>query len=336
MNFYLKIRKFLYVFIFLFSIGFAFQNCAKKDGSLFSNSELEQVESTEPENTNQNEFIPGSTEEPKSSHSFNYEFRQLKITHEAKAISFKNKFNNPVVLVGPTTSKDIESGVVRIRNLTPEGFEIYFQEWGYINNKEHSEELVDILAIEEGVYQQTDGSVWEAKNIDLKAENIETNNPKYFDFKEFNFQHTVSSIAPIIFASVVSENGKTPVTVRLSDIGAKSFKASLREQENYIDGHTQEVVSYLAIHYPETNSSIISNITQLDGTSVPYDIRLFDIDSNDSAPILGTSYYLQEEQSDDNEISHSFERAAVLRIGNRVLAQVQGLNGGDTFVIRRR
>lgn len=63
MNFYLKIRKFLYVFIFLFSIGFAFQNCAKKDGSLFSNSELEQVESTEPENTNQNEFIPGSTKE---------------------------------------------------------------------------------------------------------------------------------------------------------------------------------------------------------------------------------------------------------------------------------
>ncbi|MCB0392190.1 MAG: hypothetical protein KDD58_12940 [Bdellovibrionales bacterium] len=49
--------------MFLLTIGIAFQNSAKKDGSLFSNTEQEQVVSTEPENTNQNEFIPGSTKE---------------------------------------------------------------------------------------------------------------------------------------------------------------------------------------------------------------------------------------------------------------------------------
>ena len=99
----------------------------------------------------------------------------------------------------------------------------------------------------------------------------------------------------------------------------KIKRSELVYAKNYIDGHTQEVVSYLAIHYPETSSSIISNFTQIDGTSVAYDIRLFDIDSDDSAPILGTSYYLQEEQSDDNEIKIYFKVAeSILSINDEM------------------
>ena len=95
--------------------------------------------------------------------------------------------------------------------------------------------------------------------------------------------------------------------------------------------HHIERVSYLAI-LPGNGTD--GSINTGSGSQA---FTLFSDDLNNANKQIGThTYFLQEEQSEDDEIEHFYETVQVLEIGNVSLIQQVSNNGNDTVSIRRR
>ena len=65
-------------------------------------------------------------------------------------------------------NKDPDPGLVRIRNVNKNGFEIRFQEWDYLDGI-HSPETVEYIVVERGDYILRDGTLLEANTVDTDA-----------------------------------------------------------------------------------------------------------------------------------------------------------------------
>lgn len=63
------------------------------------------------------------------------------VDHNWKTISLANRYTKPVVIFGGVPSANLQAANVRVRNVTPNSFEVRVQEWDYLDGLHPDEEL---------------------------------------------------------------------------------------------------------------------------------------------------------------------------------------------------
>jgi hypothetical protein len=124
--------------------------------------------------------------------------------------------------------------VVRIRNVTSTGFGIPLQERDYQDGI-HATETVSYLVMERGHHILSDGTQVEAGTFDTAQTSFGA-----VPFKK------AFSVAPVVIASIASDNEAEAVTGRLRRANTLKFQFRLQEQELNVQTHATETVSYIA------------------------------------------------------------------------------------------
>ena len=165
------------------------------------------------------------------------EVGEVSVGDEWKEVMLSNTFTDPIVVVKPASLNDTSSAVVRVRNVSAQGFEVRIQEWDYLLNIEgnstaHAEEQISYIVIERGSYILDDGTRVEAgwfNTNGLLASFIQT-----------------FAVSPVVVSSVVTNNDETPVIVQMSNIDEAGFDYRLQEEELNDQVHATETVSFIA------------------------------------------------------------------------------------------
>ncbi len=173
------------------------------------------------------------TEEEESAPEFNYEVGEVLGNHEPVHVQFSKPFSNPVVIANVITRNDRAPVVVRVDNVSPEGFDVQVQEYDYLDGT-HTDEIVSYIVLEEGIHTLEDGSVIEAGIFEGSGEPAEIS---------FNSEF---SVPPVVMTSTVSMNSGEAVAERVWDVSTINFKHVLQEQEASRTQHGMETVSYIA------------------------------------------------------------------------------------------
>jgi hypothetical protein len=197
----------------------------------------------------------GTTEEETTSEQsgeMTLEFQELEINHDWKSVTFNNIFYDPVVIAKPMSLNGSHPGVVRVKNLNWEGFDVRIQEWDYLDGS-HTNESAGYIAVEAGRHELPNG-------IQMEAGDFETNSTIAVSFsKPFNHK-------PVVVCSVTSENEFDAVTGRIYNVTKDGFEFELQEQEaNKKEGHyTPETVSFIAC---EPSSDTIGDVSYIVDTT---------------------------------------------------------------------
>jgi len=233
----------------------------------------------------------------------------VNVGSEWATVTFQHSFANPVVIVGPPTYHGHDPGVVRIRNVNSNSFELRIQEWNY-NNGFHVTESVSWMVVEAGDHTLPDGTVWEAGVYEMDGTNR---------WNEIPLSHKMG-MPPVILQTVQSLNGADVVTTRLTSVNGYEFMSAFQEEEARNEGHTVETVGYLAVpivsQCPVGIVSIDHNFGKL-GEGLP-------------------ELFLEEERSRDSEMRHVHEDVGYVVLGQYFFGQIQTFHGSDTVVLRMR
>ena len=161
------------------------------------------------------------------------EVGEIAVTGSWVRVPITNNFTNPIVVAGPLSFNDAAPGVVRIRNVTPTGFEIRVAEWDYLDGV-HNSEMIRYLVMEKGRTTLPDGSIIEAGSF------IGTTS-----FKTIPFAGTFTKV-PVVVTTVITVKESDGISGRLKSVGLKNFAYYFREQEKNWNFHATETVHYIA------------------------------------------------------------------------------------------
>lgn len=274
----------------------------------------------------------------------------IDVTHDWKTVNLPFAFNNPVVVAGGSTRDGGHQGVVRVRNVTTDSFEIRFQEWDYRDGR-HTTENIGYLVVEAGTHMLTDGTQLVAGTTTLTNES----------FKTLSFE-TSFSATPLVIAHTMTNNDPSAVVERVRNINGSSFQMQLNEEEVADGVHATETIGYIAIDQGSATSgdTVLNAVTT--GNSVTHKdttVNFGDIGGSNSPVILSdmqtrdggdaatlrhrsqtstsVTVWVEEEKSKDSELKHTSEVAGVLAMeagilvaGSPLLAQQFGeLNATD-------
>ena len=142
-------------------------------------------------------------------------------------------FTEPVVIAGPPSFGDSQPCVIRVRNVTPEGFETRLAEWDYLDGT-HQAETVSYLVMDKGHTTLPDGTIVEAGSFAGTPTN-----------QNVRFSGLFNTI-PVVLTTIASENEIDTISGRTSKITTVSFAYSFREQEKNKNQHVKETVHYIA------------------------------------------------------------------------------------------
>ena len=149
------------------------------------------------------------------------------------AVAFARPYTAPVVVAGPVSAGGSDPVTVRVRNVTPTGFELQLDEWDYLDGR-HTEETVSWLAVERGVHRLDGGGRIEAGLVGA-GEAVKT----YGLAAGF-------PTAPVVFSQVVTVADGRAVVTRQRNVAPGSFQLRLQGQEAD-PGHGAETVAYVAV-----------------------------------------------------------------------------------------
>ena len=239
--------------------------------------------------------------------------------------TFKNTYNSqPIVIAGPLTDFSVPTVGVRIRHVTPNGFEYQLEETEY-NDGVHGEETFAYLAIEQGVHAIGD-QVWEAGSI-LGDVNSTA-------FQSVSLTGNFSD-APIVLTQLASNEDPIAGITRVRDVTATNFAVKVDEEQREDRRRAAaDSIHYLAI---QRGGGIIGSKAYAAGVALEMDHTSKTITFPDSfsQPIFlagaqtvegndpyflrynklhneGINVRLHEERSGDNEISHPQEEVGYL------------------------
>jgi hypothetical protein len=249
-----------------------------------------------------------------------FESGEVVATHEWTRVTFKNNYQEPIVVARSLSINGGDPSVVRVRNIDPLGFDVRVQEWDYRDGR-HTNESIGYLVMERGTYTLTDGTFLEASTFDTSQ--ADSFAPVLF---ERAFNHT-----PVVIAAVVSLNEADAVTGRMRRVDTQGFQFRLQEQEHNTQSHATESIAYVA--WEPTTGEIDGHSFQVGRTSnaVTHDFHQIGFgtgfseapvfiadmqttDGSDTANIRwsskttsGIEVQIDEEQSRDDEVSHTSE-----------------------------
>lgn len=140
------------------------------------------------------------------------------ITDQWTTVVLDHAFVNPVVMLGPPTKNDDESGVVEIRNVQSNQFQVRVANWERLG-RPRIEEVLDYFVVEAGRHSLPDGQRLEA-GIEYEVEH----KPRFIPFESLNHQ-------PMVLTQVLAGGRSNPATGRVGKIGSSGFNAFVQEAE---------------------------------------------------------------------------------------------------------
>jgi hypothetical protein len=247
------------------------------------------------------------------------------VGHNWMKIPLAKEYMNPVVVAKPVSSRGGDPGVIRIRNVSHNSFELCYNEWAYKDGW-HNQERVFYMVVEAG----------EQSVAGLTVEAGKLNSSKLLadGWGAITFSASFSQ-TPSVFTSVQTYNGADPVTTRLSDCTAAGFDLTMDEEEAKNDGHTTETIGWIAIKRGtgKTNDNrsvvVLSSSTNHTPTKINFGqsmARRFPVVVSDMITTYGgdpgflryknllpssIDLFIQEEQSADSEMTHAMEGVSV-------------------------
>jgi len=259
--------------------------------------------------------IPASTSEDGWNHWYETQnFLQIghwQVTNSWRTIylSQNRTFQRPIIIVSPPSYNEIDPCIIRIRNVTPESFEIKIQEWLYLD-QQHATEEISFMVLEAGKHVLPDGTVWQAGTYTLSG-NLQG--------KGIEFPEPFVNV-PLVFNCGQTCNGSDPFTIRMKNPTQKGFRAAIQLEENRNDGHTTETIGYVAIEPAGALNieKIICDYHPVTLNNIPARPEIF----------------IQEEQSKDWEMWHLYEETGILIINDEIFADIQTFSDRDTATLR--
>ncbi len=239
-------------------------------------------------------------------------------------VTLSRTYDDPVVVMGPLSREGGDPVTVRVRNVTPTGFQWQIDEWDYLDQK-HTKETIGYLVIESGSHTLEDGTVIVAGTTSADHQSRSVDLPSF-------------SSTPVVLAQVTSVNEPLPVVTRVKNVTGDGFQVYLQEDERHDNVHLEESISYIALE-PSTGSThglafeaaataqsitnqtasisfatdfanspvFLANMQTANGDD-PASIRYRSLDSS------GVSFFLDEERSADQEKAHTAESVGYLAI----------------------
>lgn len=228
------------------------------------------------------------------------------------SITFADQIENARVIMGPVSFEGGEAATVRVRNVTDTGFEFQIDEWDYLDGA-HIEETVSWIAGPEGSYVMDSG-----ETITFGQSSLTNEDPVTVTLDGMS-----SDVA--IFAQVSSAQEADAVTTRISGVTGDAFSVRMQEQDSSSGSHATETVDWMAIDsagsvatlsadhtgttlHPTVDTFAFLAAAQTENGSDAMTLRYDDLGDN------GISVIVQEEASDDTELSHYLEDVAVLML----------------------
>ncbi|GMG84889.1 hypothetical protein LNKW23_41050 [Paralimibaculum aggregatum] len=262
-------------------------------------------------------------------------------SNEWHYIAFDQSIRNPVVVLMVNTTNSSHPVVMRADGINDDGFYFQIDEWEYQNGA-HPVESISWMAVAEGIHTLEDGSTIVAENFTVSDSFTEIS----FD-SGFDGSHSFSA-APIVLAQTVTTNDEDAVTTRLRNIDSDSFEIKLQGEEAHT-AHGNETVSVIAIdpgagaNAGSTGDTVTHNeheITFDNGVSgnVVFFAQMQSTDGGDTATVRasyvdgsGATVYVEEEQSKNDETSHTSEEVGYLALeAGALLASMSIALEGDS------
>jgi len=242
-------------------------------------------------------------------------------------VNFTHSFANPVVIARMVSKNGSAPCVVRIDNITGNGFDLRIQEYDYLDDS-HVVEQVSYMIMEAGHYTLADGT-------QVEAGIFSTNAASTYDNHSFNQQFTLT---PVIITSIASVNETDTVTARIRNIDLNGFDVKLQEQELNARNHINESLAYIAWEPSSGNENGIRYEVDRSGNTVTHATSTLEYTANfSSRPLLYTDMQttdggdtaslrtvsneanslqvmVEEEQSKGDEVAHTTEVAGFIAI----------------------
>lgn len=227
-------------------------------------------------------------------------------------VPFDSAIDYPVIVPGVPSDHDQAPGVVEISEVGSDGFTIAFREWSYLDGA-HALEDIDWFALPQGRYRLADGTQVEAGTVTLEGSKSWSS----VDFNE-RFDGT-----PYLFLSVM-HNAGAPVTPRARKIDRDGFDAALFAEDTAAE-HEPVVIGYVAIR-------LGAEVESLGGLDIDLTRRKFD---HRAKGAFEQTIWMQEEQSLDSEVGHTWEKLDLMLLDGGIFAQDGTTRGPDTAAPRR-
>jgi YVTN family beta-propeller protein len=243
---------------------------------------------------------------------------------EWHVVSFDDLYAEPVVVMGPPSFGDADPVTVRVRGVTPTGFEFQIDEWDYLDGA-HATETLSYLVVEAGAHVLSDGRVLVAGRSGGVAH----------VWRSQVLPSGAFVAPPGVLAQAASANGGEAVGVRMRNIGADQFELRLQKQELGDGIVTPDEVHWIAFE-PGAIPGVMEAAVTPQSVGTNPDPIAFGQAFSDGPHLMASlqtvggldpatlrhqgltpsaaEIFLQEEASADPEIAHNAERVAWLAI----------------------
>ncbi len=238
-------------------------------------------------------------------------------------------YQAPVVVAGPATYDGSEPGVVRVRNVTPDSFDIRFQEWNYLDGW-HPAEDIHYAVVERGLWQVDEEALLTVDKLDVDNWNVYVPGRVHFPLP---YEETPDEETLVVVATQQTANGNDAVTERLSAVDTEGFSVAVQEEQAG-GWHPTETLGYFAPGEGRGGVEVFF-------FGMP-DVEIGSDETTDgSLFLLGWEILIVEEQSLDPETFHCEEVIGWMAFDFSAatpyfLADMQTCDGFDTASLRCR
>ena len=262
-----------------------------------------------------------------------------------RTVQHDGAFDEPVVIAELTSRNDANPATVRIRNVTPDSFEIRVQNWDYLD-QDREQESVSYLVVESGIHQLEDGTTLAARTGVISDQTRRIGFGGHFDQP------------PVVLSQTLSANDESAVTSRTWEVTRGSFSIELQEEEASDGIHAVEQFGYVAIERSSSSSLVSGNVkssffsvddmaggVQFENSfdSVPiFFARTQTMNGTDTATTRTISLtenlarvFVEEERSGDDETSHLLEEIGYLALSRGDLTGEAGSLANQQLIASR-
>jgi len=240
-------------------------------------------------------------------------------------VDLRHVYRDPVVVMGPPGTDDPAPVTVRVRDVSPDHFEFQLQEWAYQDGS-HGAEDVSYLVVEAGDHLLPGGGAVVAGRVT----GIDNENP----FVQA-FPHGAFLDPPVVLAQVTTDRGTRAVVPRVEDVTTEGFLVRIQGEEALSQNLPIEDLDWIAIEPASVPGLLDADRTGATVDDAPQAVayaqgfpdwpHLLALpqtrNGGDTAALRhldpstsGVSFFIQEEQSDDDETGHANEDVGWLAV----------------------
>ncbi len=243
------------------------------------------------------------------------------VTHKWTKVPLAKGYGNPVVVARPVSDRGGHPGVIRLRNVTGDSFDLRYQEWDYLDGNHRTEQVFYLVA---------EAGVSEVAGLLVEAGKLKTNMLLEGGWETVDLSAPFLD-PPAVFTSVDTSKGGDPVTTRVDDVTDVDFLVAMQEEEAKGGFHKTETLGWIAVELGTGTTSdgrdvMVGHTTADDVPAATFfgftaarrfPVMVADVVStNGQDPVFlryqnltagDVELFLDEEKSVDAEVSHVLE-----------------------------